>query len=212
MQATRQQIMDVLRERGATSVRDLGVHLGLTPTGVRQHLAILEREGFVETREVRGRVGRPALSYRLTAEGEALYPKAYQQLTLAVIETLARRLGDAELRALMADVAESMAQPRRDEVAHGATGDRVAAACNLLRSESIVADWERRDDGDGYLIHGRTCPYQAVACAHPVICEMDCAHLGALTGLHVELLSSQARGDEVCTFHLTSRTARTVGL
>ena len=34
--------------------RELGAFLELTPTGVRQHLAILEREGFVVSRELRG--------------------------------------------------------------------------------------------------------------------------------------------------------------
>ena len=80
MQATRQQILDYLRRNGRATVKDLDVHLGLTSTGVRQHLTVLEREGFVEAHEERGRVGRPALVYRLTETGDALYPKKYDQL------------------------------------------------------------------------------------------------------------------------------------
>src|SRR3990172_10101528 len=85
MQTTRQQILDFLRQQGEGSVRQLGPHLQLTPTGVRQHLAILEREGLVSSRELRGHVGRPALAYRLTAKAEALYPKAYGALASAVL-------------------------------------------------------------------------------------------------------------------------------
>ena len=59
MQATRQEILDYLRRLGHATVRDLGAHLGLTATGIRQHLTVLERDGMIEAHEERGRVGRP---------------------------------------------------------------------------------------------------------------------------------------------------------
>lgn len=205
MQATRQQILDFLRERGAASVRELGLHLDLTPTGVRQHLTILEREGLVESHEVRGRVGRPALAYRLTPEGEALYPKAYDRLARALLESIERRLSEADRRAVMAEAAEVLARAHREPPHHAQPAERVAAVCEALRADDIVVDWQR--DGDGYTICERTCPYERVA--GPATCEMDAAYIGALSGMHVELVSSQARGDAACTFRLTVRPART---
>ncbi len=208
MQATRQQILDFLRERGAASVRDLGLHLDLTPTGVRQHLTILEREGLVESHEVRGRVGRPALAYHLTEEGEARYPKAYDRLAHALLESIERRLSEADRRAVMAEAAEVLARSHREALHQSPLGhpaDRVAAVCDLLRTHDIVADWQR--EGDGFTICERTCPYDRVA--GPATCEMDAAYLGALSGMQVELISSQARGDHECTFRLTARPART---
>ncbi len=77
MQVTRQDILDHLRRHGSGSVKELGQLLGLTSTGIRQHLTILERDGLIEAREERGRVGRPALVYTLTPQGDSLYPKKY---------------------------------------------------------------------------------------------------------------------------------------
>ncbi|HEY8490926.1 MAG TPA: winged helix-turn-helix transcriptional regulator, partial [Dehalococcoidia bacterium] len=61
MQATREAILRYLRREGRATVKELGRTLGLTSTGIRQHLTVLERDGLVESREERGRVGRPAL-------------------------------------------------------------------------------------------------------------------------------------------------------
>ena len=106
MQATRQQILDYLRQHGEGSVRELGAFLELTPTGVRQHLAILEREGFVLSRELRGHVGRPALTYRLTPTAEALYPKSYGELASALLESARRSLDGPAYERVVSGAAE----------------------------------------------------------------------------------------------------------
>ena len=61
MQTTRQRILEHLQRHGQGTVKDLGQTLGLTSTGIRQHLTVLERDGLVLAREERGRVGRPTL-------------------------------------------------------------------------------------------------------------------------------------------------------
>lgn len=208
MQATRQQILDFLRQHGSAGVRDLGEFLELTPTGVRQHLTILEREGLVATREIRGRVGRPSLAYRLTPAAEALYPRSHDRLTGALLETLQRRLGEPETRAILAEAAEALARPHREQFAHASAADRLTAACEVLRAQDVVVDWER--DGEGFVLSERTCPYAGIEGTHPSCCELDTAYLGALTGMHIDLLTSQARGDQACTFRVTTRPVRHV--
>jgi predicted ArsR family transcriptional regulator len=50
MQSTRQQILDHLHLEHRGTVKELARRLCLTPTGVRQHLSILEREGLGDGR------------------------------------------------------------------------------------------------------------------------------------------------------------------
>ncbi|TET95672.1 MAG: winged helix-turn-helix transcriptional regulator, partial [Dehalococcoidia bacterium] len=61
IQSTRQQILQYLQRHGRATVKELGSLLSLTSTGIRQHLTVLERDGLVDAREERGRVGRPTL-------------------------------------------------------------------------------------------------------------------------------------------------------
>jgi len=203
MQATRQQILDFLRERGEARVLELGGLLELTPTGVRQHLNTLEREGLVTSREVRGRVGRPALVYRLTAEAEALYPKAYDRLALAMLSAARTRLSEDDFSALLQEAATHLAEPLGGRAESGDPTTRVETLCTVLREQDIVVEAERVTGG--YLLTQRTCPFHDAAEATPATCDLDAAYLGALTQLPVVLVESRARGGSACTFRIESR-------
>lgn len=201
MQATRQQILDHLRTAGEASVRDLAGRLGLTSTGVRQHLTVLEREGYVASRELRGRVGRPALSYSLTSLGEALYPKAYDRLAGALLTAARESLEPAAFAALLRRAAEPLAAPHRESLEGLEPQARVEAACAVLRDWDLVVDWEQDRDG-AFLLHERTCPYLEVARRDPATCAVDVAFITELTGMHAELTCCQMRGDDVCTYRM----------
>lgn len=210
MQATRQQILDYLRERGEANVRALGDFLELTATGVRQHLMILEREGLIASREVRGRVGRPALVYRLTDLGEARYPKAYDRLAVAVIAAARDRLPATEFTGLMRAAAGVLAEEHMERVCHGVPAQRLTSLCEVLREQDVVVDFE--PVSGGFVLEQRTCPYHDAVQASAATCDLDAAFIGAMTRMEVELVSSRARGDETCRFLVQAPAPSDTGL
>ena len=66
MQETRQQIIDILKQRDQATVDDLAADLDLTPMTVRHHLGILEEQQLVVAEPQRGKVGCPHDLYRVT--------------------------------------------------------------------------------------------------------------------------------------------------
>src|SRR5688500_12108027 len=98
MQATRQEILDYIRRHGEATVRSLAPVLNLTSTGIRQHLAVLERDGLVFVRETRGRIGRPALVYSLTPAGDALFPNRYDDLSNLLLDEVRALAGTKGLQ------------------------------------------------------------------------------------------------------------------
>jgi len=208
MQATRQQILDFLRQHGEGSVRDLGAHLSLTATGVRQHLAILEREGYVVSRELRGHVGRPALTYRLTATAEALYPKSYGELASALLESARATLADDDYRRLVNGAAETLALPHLPVLAGLPQAERIEAACGVLRAQDVVVTCEP-DGGGGFVLVERTCPFRDAASRHESVCGMHEALIGRLAGMKATLVSTLASGADQCVYHLVPATAST---
>lgn len=201
MQATRQQILDHLREHRDATVKDLGRVLGLTATGIRQHLTVLEQDGLVDSVEVRGRVGRPALRYTLTEAADARYPKQYDQLAGALLEEVRATYGAEGLQRVVRGVATRIADEMRPDVpAEGTATERVEALTKALRSRDIVADWEH--DGEAILLHERTCPYPAIARQHSVSCAMDVALVRELSGMDARLTGCVVRGDDCCTYRL----------
>lgn len=203
MQATRQQILDHLRASRHATVRELGRVLGLTATGIRQHLTVLEQEGLVVSDEIRGQVGRPALRYRLTEEGEAVYPKRYPELALALLDELREQVDAVTFQQTIRGAASRLAgELRSDMPSQALPEERVEAAVRMLRAEHIVCDWERA--GEGWLLHQRTCPYPEVARQNSAMCAMDVALIRELCGMDVVLTACTGRGDENCAYHLTT--------
>src|SRR5215217_8937914 len=79
---TREQILTLLRRQGDMTAAELSAGLGIGAVGVRQHLALLDRDGLVHTAGVRRGVGRPSHLYMLTEQAEALFPKRYDRLAM----------------------------------------------------------------------------------------------------------------------------------
>src|SRR3972149_2716512 len=132
MQATRQQILDFLRRNARATVKELDTHLGLTSTGVRQHLTVLEREGLVEAHEERGHVGRPALVYQLSDKGDGLYPKKYDQLANVLIEEVRHVAGGQALQTLLRRVALRFAESYADRLEGKSLPERVNQGARII--------------------------------------------------------------------------------
>ena len=125
IQSTRQQILEYLQRHGRATVKELSSLLGLTSTGIRQHLTVLERDGLVDAREERGRVGRPTLVYSLTEKADALFPKTYDALASVLLEEIRASQGNERLHELLRQVAERMAGPYTERMEGKPLAERV---------------------------------------------------------------------------------------
>ncbi|MDQ2995979.1 MAG: ArsR family transcriptional regulator, partial [Chloroflexota bacterium] len=86
---TREQILALLRRHGNMTAAELSDALGIGAVGVRQHLALLDRDGLVQTTGVRRGVGRPSHLYALTNAAEALFPKRYDRMAMDALAFVA---------------------------------------------------------------------------------------------------------------------------
>ncbi|OWY60075.1 hypothetical protein B7486_71140, partial [cyanobacterium TDX16] len=80
----RRAVLYAVRRRGDATADQVAEQLEITVSGARQHLSALVESGLLEAgaspepRAVRGRV---PLVYAVTPKGDALFPKAYGELT-----------------------------------------------------------------------------------------------------------------------------------
>lgn len=200
MQPTRQQILDLLHREHSSSVRALADSLSMTTTGVRQHLAVLEREGLVAAETERGHVGRPAYIYRLTEAGEAHYPKRYDILVNMLMEEIRSVAGSDILQRILRRVAGRMAEQQQHRFDGLPVGERVEAVAQLMRDQGCVATTEQRDGT--YYLHECTCPYPAVARRNSAVCALEVDLVRRLTGADARLVSSLLRGDPACIYRI----------
>ncbi len=203
MQPTRRQILDYLRSHGKGSVKELGDLLGLTSTGIRQHLTILERDGLIEGHEARGRVGRPALVYSLTGLGDALYPKKYATLASLLLEEVRAVSGDQGVQDLLQRAAQRKAEPYLGRVAGLDLPARVTEVAKIIEAEGCLVSTS--SDGGAYFIHRLTCPYPDVARAHEDLCYLDSQFMTYLLETQASLDTCIVRGDAACSYRIQPR-------
>lgn len=201
MQATRKDILDLLRRRSQATVKEIGDELGLTSTGIRQHLTVLERDGLVASHEERGHVGRPALVYRLSPDGDGLYPKKYDELANALIEEARTILGPPALAQLMKSVATRFAAPHLSRLANKSPDERLEAVGQILESRGNIVS-RTQDVGGEHSVRKHTCEYWNVATKNSIVCALDVEFVRQLVGADARLTTSLLRGDDCCTFHI----------
>ena len=201
MQSTRQQMLEYLQRQGRATVKELGKLLGLTSTGIRQHLTVLERDGLVDAHEERGRVGRPTLVYSLTEKADSLFPKTYDALASVLLEEVRSSQGNERLHELLHKVAGRMASPYRERVEGKPLPQRVRETARIMEEQGCLMD-VRDGEGDEYYIDEYTCPFPKVAQQDRAVCALHVDFVRILTGADTRLTRSLLRGERSCTYRV----------
>jgi DeoR family suf operon transcriptional repressor len=137
----RRAVLYALRRRGQATADDIARQLDMTVSGARQHLAALVDDGYAEVAELprpAGQRGRAQLAYMVTDRADALFPKAYGELT----NELLGYASEAD-----SGLIDTLFARRRDERVRNAT-ERLGRKRTL---KAKVAELTRILDDDGYL-------------------------------------------------------------
>ncbi|MGH8432894.1 MAG: helix-turn-helix transcriptional regulator [Pseudomonas sp.] len=187
----------LLYQPAGMSIDDLASHLAVTRTAIRQHLAALERDGLILRGETRPTGRRPEQLYLLSTPGKELFPRQYQLLADLLIGEVAEIIGHDSLVRLMRSLGRKMAAGMEQ---HAVPEERIV---NHMNQAGYEAEVFFRSSGEKEII-AHNCVFHHLAKAHPEVCELDLALIGALGDGDVEHLECMVRGGNVCRFHLTA--------
>lgn len=193
---TQQDLLNaLLHHGGGMSIDELAEHLAVTRTAIRQHLAALERDGLVLRGATRPTGRRPEQLYRLTDYAREQFPRQYQMLASVLIDEVAGLIGPEALAALMRSLGHKLARDREQHVVEEST------IVQHMNQAGYEAEVFFRSSGEPEIV-AHNCVFHRLAAAHPVVCELDLALIGALGGGEVEHSECMVRGGHVCRFKL----------
>ena len=196
MGRTQQDLLKALLYSPAgMSIDELAHSLGVTRTAIRQHLAALERDGLVMRGATRPTGRRPEQLHQLTHHAKELFPRQYPLLANLLIDQVAGLLGEQALSQLMQGLGRKLASDLEPEVVDEA---RIVQYMNHSGYEAQVFF---RSSGEPEIV-AHNCIFHQLAKAHPVVCELDLALIGALGGGKAEHLECMVRGGQVCRFNV----------
>ena len=176
------RVLERLR-RAPQTVDELAASLGVTGNAVRSHLSALEREGLVRRGGVRRGSRRPAVTYGLAPGADALFCHAHVPFVNELLRVLVADMPKTNLEEAIRTAGRRMARPTATE----SLMVRVKAAAALMDELGGITEVKtRRNGGVTFVIHGVSCPLDALVRSHPAVCS-------AMESLVAEVTRSPAR-------------------
>jgi predicted ArsR family transcriptional regulator len=175
----------------------MATEIGLTHNAVRDHLAVLKREGMVREGGLQRSASRPAVVYEVVPEAEAVFSRAYIPFVAHLMRVLQEQLGQGELDTVMHSVGRGLAAewPRL----RGDLPQRVEAVSALLEDLGALHEIDRLDGG--FIIRGYGCLLSAAVHGRPEVCRAMESLLAEL--LEVGVLECCDRGERPrCCFEI----------
>jgi predicted ArsR family transcriptional regulator len=206
MRSTKEQILSHLKRSGGSAVDEVADEFGLARMTVRQHLTGLERDGLIQSREQKGKSGRPHMVFSLSDRGEETFPKRYDRLADLLLKEVASLTADeiagldegGRKRLLLQKMVERVYEDHEKKVREKTLPERVAMVAEILQEEGGFADWS--ESAESFEIVDYNCVYRKVVDSHPGVCDWHVSLLGRLLGEKVECSQFMSKGAESCRF------------
>lgn len=195
----RQSILMMIKESGSASIAELARVLSVSGEAVRQQMEKLFAEGWVQAFPEKAEgAGRPARRFRLTVAGEHLFPKAYDALTIELIDQLAEKGGKGSLAELLAGMTDARVEAWAARMEGKSLEERLELLKGIYLDGDPFSSVERKD-GELRLVE-RNCPFLSVAAKRPALCSLTVSVLSRLLGCRVERVESFQAGHGRCAF------------
>lgn len=200
-----QQILTFIKQRGEATNADMAQHLNVSYEAVRQQLRQLEAADLVISHKKRaenGRVGRPTSVYALSPAGDHLFPKAYDELAVALIDTLAAALGPEALRQVLTSFTDENVRQWAPHLYDKSLLERLEALKGIYLEDDAYMEVDQDEAGGELRLVERNCPFLNVATRRPALCSVTVSTLSRLLGHKVSREKRFQDGDGRCVFRV----------
>lgn len=199
--STREGIIMLLKTTGAMTVNEISQALGITPMGVRQHLNQLVSDGYVDTHQKRGKVGRPGYVYSLNESANELFPSGYEQLVSTLLDTLQSLGGDEAVKELFFKRSQRQAASFLEQHADKPLEEKVHLLAQLQDDAGYLTEVEEEDDGNTIRLREHHCAIATVANRYPYACQAELNTFRTVfEEARVSRTSCITKGDQSCEY------------
>ncbi|MDH3456918.1 MAG: helix-turn-helix domain-containing protein [Gemmatimonadota bacterium] len=197
----RGDILLELKRAQPLTAKELADAFAVSANAVRRHLKELEAEGLVAyAREQRG-TGAPTYTFRLTGNGEALFPTQYGEALTDVLAAIAQDSGREAVKALFAQRFRAHAERLRGTLADATLEEKVAAVVEMLSQQGFMAAWSV--EADQVRLAEHNCAVRQAAEQFPEICAAEVEFLEEVLQSALQRDSYIPDGCNSCQYSIT---------
>jgi DeoR family transcriptional regulator, suf operon transcriptional repressor len=197
----RGEVLGELKRAQPLTAKQLADKLGVSANAIRHHLKELEAAGLiVYGREQRG-VGAPTFAYRLSAAGEALFPRAYEATLNELLDRMAEKAGRGAAVELLEDHYRELTHRVLAQLEGRSASERVALVARLMNEQGYMAEWQ--EAAGAFRLAEHNCAIRAVAERFPEVCAAEQQFLRDVLGAAVERRTHITSGCNACEYAIT---------
>jgi DeoR family suf operon transcriptional repressor len=197
----RASVLLELKRAQPLTAKDLAERLGVSANAIRHHLKELEAATLVTYgREQRG-VGAPTFAYRLSPEGEALFPKRYEQTLTGLLDRVAEKQGREAAVAMFEELYADLERRLQAELQGVGPERRLEAVARVMNEAGYMA--ETASGAEGFRLAEHNCAIRAVAERYPEVCAAEAKFLQAVLAASVERTAHIVNGCNACEYAIT---------
>jgi predicted ArsR family transcriptional regulator len=194
------QILRLLQQHGALSIKAIEAALGVTTTAVRQQLMALTMADLIATESVREKRGRPHAVYRLTDKGQALFARGYEALAVVLLEEVLNLPDPTMMQHLLRRVSARLGKQYAEQMQGTAVAERLQHLVTWLDAHGVSSRLD--EQSDVFVLTEYGCPYYGLAREHREVCEVEIEAMELALGSSVTLCHSQLDGHQGCQFQV----------
>ena len=201
---TRHAILKFLKTEGPADAATLARHVCLTAMAVRQHLYELADQKFVVAEERPVPLGRPAKYWKLTAKADRLFPKAYAELSLSLIDAVERAFGESGVQKVIAARYKNQVATYLRQIAPNLPlKEKLRRLVRIRIAEGYMAELVP-EKGDAFLLVENHCPICAAAEVCRGFCTTEQDLFRAVLGenVTVQRVEHIVAGDRRCAYRI----------
>lgn len=201
----KKKLLYYLKIMQQAGLEELASVMKISRMAVHKHLALLQQRDLVESTEIRGRVGRPRIVYRLTGQSKSVFPKSYSAIATHALDFIEKNMGkDAVKRVLYERQSELFGQYYKR--LKGLDFDKQVKELARIRDEEGYIAESKKSKSDGkHILLEYNCPIIHIAEKHWEACSTETELFEKLLGAKIETTHRAAKGDSVCKFVIKER-------
>lgn len=198
---TRNKIVQVLKRNQGLSSTEIGEQLGLHKVTVRQHLDVLENNGYVDYTKERGSRGRPRNVYHLTEKAiNQLFPRNYPGFAVSLLDAVAATDGEKKVHSLLRQQMEQRAANYFQGQKYDSLGEKVEALADFFNREGHMVEVE--ETRSAFVFREYHCALINIAEKYGQLCQIELSFFQNILGLPIQRECHIASGDSLCSYHI----------
>lgn len=197
---TKDNILELLKKHVQLTVSELTHQLQITDMAVRKHISSMEKDGLIQSKEIKQPMGRPIQHYSLSEKGEMLFPKSYEGISVEFLQEIQNLHGTDSITHLFQHREQRLTREISTRMHNKSEKEKVEELGSIQNEKGYMPEVTEVDDNKFELIE-YNCPIMAIASEFKVACQCETSMFKkVLQTEKIERISCKTEGNDHCRF------------